>query len=100
MVRSQGKRRNVENATELSNIVGIAIQQHYSNASTGGGARNLRMRGRSRWFEDDCVGSRGRRGLDNGQQLLALPDVVITSLDNLEVHSPFARRMLLRLRLL
>src|SRR5258708_34079334 len=100
MVRSQGKRRNVENATELSNILGIAIQQHYSNATSGGGTRNLRMGGRSGWFEDDCVGSRGGRRMDTGQQLVALPDAGITSKKNFEGQPKLAGRLLGRRNLL
>src|ERR1700674_969357 len=80
----------MENASQFGNVVGVAIQQYHSNASCGGGTRNLRMRGRSGRFEDDGVGSLSARGLDAGQQLLALHDAVVASIDNIEANPQFA----------
>jgi hypothetical protein len=79
----------MENAAQFGNVIGVAIQQHHSNASSGGGARYLRMRGRSSRFEDDGVGSLSAGGLDAGQQLLALHDAVVASIDNIEANPQF-----------
>ena len=80
----------MENAAQFGNVVGVAIQQYHSNASSGGGARNLRMRGRSGGFEDDGVRALSASGLDAGQQLLALHDAVVASINDIEAYTQFA----------
>src|SRR5437879_5461520 len=84
----------MENAAQFGNVVGVAIQQYQSNASSGGGARNLRMRGRSSRFEDDGVRALRASGLDAGQQLLALHDAVVASINNIKANPQFAGRLL------
>src|SRR5260370_32043882 len=45
VVRGDSKCWHMENAAEFGNVVGVAVQQHPPNASVGGSAGNLRMRG-------------------------------------------------------
>src|SRR5260370_42671509 len=45
VVRGDSKCWHMENAAEFGNVVGVAVQQHHPNASVGGSAGNLRMRG-------------------------------------------------------
>ena len=90
VVRGDGKYGYREKAAEFGNVVGLAIQQNHSNSSGGGGASYLRMRGRTGRFEEDGVGPRSGRGLDAGQQLLALHDAIVAGINDVNLDPQFA----------
>src|SRR5438105_11677037 len=76
------------------------VQHHPSNAGGGGGACHLRETGSARRLKYDGVRTRGRRTLNELQQLLALRHGVVVGVNDLYVHAQTPRRAVRSGRLL